>query len=299
MDFPAFNSFRNIGLEDRDTISGFAEKYCPLSCEYGFGCLFIYSQAYELKYSVFMDRLFILDMEEQCFYLPLGEYLPPEYLRAMILKFREHVPDIFYALVPDDYIEKFPKLKDFFEIRSYRDESEYLYSNMKMSELNGSCFQSHRYLISHFRRHHTDYTVEAVSSENVQLCIDLANLWTVQKGLMDDEDIIQELTTLKRLFEIWDKAGFEGIVIKTGGLIKAFSIFSRLNKTTYDIHFEKFDRKIKGLSQTLSVEVSRWLLGKCEYVNREQDVGLEGLRYSKMSYHPEKLIDVYCLIPKF
>lgn len=299
MNIPLFESFRRIEMKDGPVILAHNEKYSPFSSEYGSGCLCIYSQAYSLKYTISDDTLFVLDEDEECLYMPTGKAVPPETLKDIIIKYRQHIPDIYYGLFSGAYIETFPEVKDYFEITSYRDESEYLYLAEKLAELKEPCFETPRYLISYFKRHNEGYSLEFISSALRDECMSAAKLWTKQKDLEEDEDIIREHAVIERLFNVWDETGLEGIALKVGGCVKAFSVFSRLDKTTCVIHIEKFDRSIKGLLHTLNVEVAKYLRTKCKYINKEQDVGLEGLRYSKMAYRPEKLIDVYCLIPKF
>ena len=73
------------------------------------------------------------------------------------------------------------------------------------------------------------------------------------------------------------------------GKLTAFSIFSRLNDTTYNVQFEKADFRKKGAAQLINQETAKLLQDRCIYLNREQDLGVKGLRQAKMSYNPVRL----------
>ena len=75
----------------------------------------------------------------------------------------------------------------------------------------------------------------------------------------------------------------------------AFSIYSPLNGNMADVHFEKFDPEVKGIGQVINWETARALAGTTKYINREQDLGIEGLRQAKRSYTPEYILNAYFL----
>ena len=77
----------------------------------------------------------------------------------------------------------------------------------------------------------------------------------------------------------------------------AFSICSRVNSEQFTVHFEKNDPEFKGSGQIVNQETARALLPFGKYINREQDLGIEGLRHAKMSYRPLVLLRNCNLIP--
>jgi hypothetical protein len=89
--------------------------------------------------------------------------------------------------------------------------------------------------------------------------------------------------------------GLQGVKISRGDDMVAFSIFSPLNANMVDVHFEKFDPEVKGSSQVINWETAKFLSGKYKYINREQDLGIEGLRRAKQSYDPEYIVSAYFL----
>ncbi|MCP3898465.1 MAG: DUF2156 domain-containing protein, partial [Desulfobacteraceae bacterium] len=63
-----------------------------------------------------------------------------------------------------------------------------------------------------------------------------------------------------------------------------------------DVHFEKADVNFKGTAQVINQETAKYLQKKCRYLNKEQDLGIKGLRQAKMSYYPEMLFEPYGLV---
>jgi hypothetical protein len=86
-----------------------------------------------------------------------------------------------------------------------------------------------------------------------------------------------------------------GLIIFVKDRMVSFSIFSRQNQNMADVHFEKYDSEIKGSEQVMCWETAKYLLDKYEYINREEDMGIEGLRQSKRSYDPEFTVKTYKL----
>ena len=100
---------------------------------------------------------------------------------------------------------------------------------------------------------------------------------------------------MKKAFANFGELELQGLKIAQGRDLVAFSVFSRLSSNMADVHFEKFDPLIKGASQMIKWETAKFLAGKYKYINREQDLGIEGLRQAKRSYSPEYILSAYFL----
>ena len=98
-------------------------------------------------------------------------------------------------------------------------------------------------------------------------------------------DVFAEL----EVFTDLDELGLEGVMIFCGGKMTAFSVFSIFNGTCI-VHFEKYDRAVKGAAQAVNYETAKAVLGRCRYINREQDLGIEGLREFKKYLRPSRFL---------
>ena len=86
--------------------------------------------------------------------------------------------------------------------------------------------------------------------------------------------------------------GLEGGLIRVYGEVVAFTMGDRLNSDTYDVHFEKAYGELQGAYAMINREFARWVRAKhpnVRYLNREDDMGVEGLRKAKESYYPDYL----------
>jgi len=134
-----------------------------------------------------------------------------------------------------------------------------------------------------------------LTGDDLSIALDFARHIVETKPAKDLED---EFTAIERAFENFDRLGFEGIALWVKNRLVAFCVFSRLNHDTYNIQFEKSDIAFKGAAQVINQETTKYLRNKCVYLNREQDLGIKGLRQAKLSYEPERLIVPQTLIFK-
>ena len=109
------------------------------------------------------------------------------------------------------------------------------------------------------------------------------------------QELKEKLEALKVSLDCFEEIGFEGLVVVVDGKVIAFSVFSQFKDLVYDIHFEKADINFKGAAQVINQETAKYLKGKCQYLNKEQDLGIKGLRQAKMSYEPEIMFVPYGL----
>ena len=105
-----------------------------------------------------------------------------------------------------------------------------------------------------------------------------------------DPNLTLECRAIKNAFKYWDKLPLGGIKILIDGEIVAWSVFSPQTDNMVTVHFEKFDPAIKGCAQVINWETVKLIKDRYRYINREQDMGIEGLRQAKRSYKPEFMV---------
>ena len=127
----------------------------------------------------------------------------------------------------------------------------------------------------------------------------------VEAGWMEQPDEAEVSAMLKGTFAVsaafhgsYRELGLHGLSLLSGGNIEAFAIFSPINSDSWTVHFEKARSDCKGAAQVINQRTAQYLLGKCEYINREQDLGIPGLRQAKQSYLPDRMLKDFLLIPK-
>ena len=273
----------------------YLEKYGPRSCEYNFANLFCWQDAYQYSWRLFKGRLVVYDGLSQSAFMPLGEELSTEELVELsrYLVGNGLGPNI--GVVTREYVENHPELEVYYGISSQRDYAEYIYSTRALAQLKGNKLHKKRNLISQFKRRYPDYRILPMTEENKKHARALAYGLAKRRSPLS-RDLQNEMAALTRAFDSFSCLNLGGILIMVQDQVVAFSIFSPLRGTPiYDIQFEKADLNFKGAGQMINWATADYLADKCEFVNREQDLGILGLRQAKMSYDPHELLSIYSL----
>jgi hypothetical protein len=171
---------------------------------------------------------------------------------------------------------------------------DYIYSTQKLVDLQGNKLHKKRNLVNQFLALYPDYACLPLQASDLDDCLVLSEKWRRMRTCLE-LDFTHETSALKKALGNFSELELQGLKISHGGALFAFSIFSRLSSNMADVHFEKFDPLVKGASQVINWETAKFLAEKYKYINREQDLGIEGLRQAKKSYEPEYIVSAYFL----
>jgi len=290
--FPGFNQFE---LKDQALIQTYIDTFKPFSCEYNFSNLFAWQEAYQLSWTLYRERLLIYDEISQCAFMPLGKDFCSEDLVILSLHLKNMGLTPEFSLVTPDYLKKFPEIENYYIVKEEPDYAEYIYDVDKLCELTGTKLHKKRNLISQFKRSYPDFEVHLLKGQYKQEALGLAQRLMNRRN-RQSHTLDQEIRAIETSFDYFDQLNLAGLVITVENRVIAFCVFSELKHSTYDIQFEKSDMDFKGAAQVINHETAKFLRDKCQYLNREQDLGIKGLRQAKLSYDPEKLITTYRLI---
>lgn len=184
---------------------------------------------------------------------------------------------------------------DIYRISYNRDESDYIYTQEKLASLAGKKLHGKRNHIHRFEEQNPDWVYERISDKNEEDCARMAMQWCM-KNCMDEEDEIEydkidESRLVVYAIRHRDELGMIGGALRTGGKVIAVTLGERLTADTFVVHFEKAFSEIQGAYPMINREFVRHELADYTYVNREEDLGEEGLRKAKLSYRPDILLD--------
>ena len=287
-------ALRPVTPADRRAFTAHVERHTPLSCEYNFLNFLCWSKLYDNQWAEAPGRLYLHDNVSGNLLMPLGEDVTVEELRQCSRELAAHGRGAKIALVPDAFMAANPQVRELFDIEREEDFGDYIYSVRKMFELKGEKLHKKRNLVSQFQRLHPDHQV-VPARPLLDECLALAE--RLNRAL-DSETAVEELAALREVFSNFDAAGAEALALTVKGRLVAFTVFSRQSPALYVTHFEKADHEFKGATQAMTQATAAFLLDKCELVNREQDLGIPGLRKAKRSYCPELLHMTSLLTPK-
>lgn len=184
-----------------------------------------------------------------------------------------------------------------FEYKEMRDNFDYVYLLDKLVTLSGNKLHSKRNHINRFIKENPEWSFELISSDNLAECLEMNMEWcrlNSDKG--HDIEIAEECCAVRRCFDNFTNLGLEGGLVRVNGRVIAFTMGEKLNSDTYVIHIEKAFSEYAGAYQIINREFAAVIqknYPQLIYVNREEDMGLEGLRKAKLSYHPVKMEEKY------
>ena len=170
---------------------------------------------------------------------------------------------------------------------------DYVYNTSDLIHLTGKKYQAKRNHINRFMSvYGRRYAYEPYSPEMADSCMEVQDLWL---SAQEDSDALQgERDSVQRALYHASELGVVGGVILVDGKPEAFSIGERLTENMAVIHIEKASEKIPELFPLINREFATHAFSGLQWINREEDMGNEGLMKAKQSYHPARMIEKYC-----
>ena len=184
---------------------------------------------------------------------------------------------------------------DRFRFHSDEGSYDYVYNINDLAELAGKKYHGKRNHLNRFAEAYPSYTVTPITEENTPKVKAMLKEW--YRARLEENphaDYHMEAAAIEKAFSHLKEIDFEGLVLWNGEDVLAFTIASRLSRDTFDVHFEKA-RVDVGIAYTaINYEFARYIRERypeVRYLDREEDMGIEGLRKAKKSYHPHHLVE--------
>ncbi len=288
--------FKHISIDDREEYEKmlFADT-AGRGCEFSFTNLYLWGRQ-TIAHALGCTLMFSQFDRRSVYPFPLGDGDVKGALDAVITDSKERgIPCRITGVRPEqrEFIEKhFPGK---FRFHTDRGSYDYVYSIDDLAELAGKKYDGKRNHINKFRKKYPEYTVEPINSENIALAEKMAHEWYDAKTSENPEsDFHMEKAALSRAFRDYTALGLEGLLLVVDGRVIALTMGSRLATDTLDVHFEKALTGYDGAYAMINCEFAKYIREKyheIKYLDREEDMGLEGLRRAKESYHPHHLVE--------
>jgi hypothetical protein len=177
------------------------------------------------------------------------------------------------------------------EFHEHRDYFDYVYLSKELAELPGTKYSKIRNRLNKFRREH-QYTIEEISEENIMEVKAFLRRWCLWKDCESDLFLDHERKALLYSIAHFFELGLSGIAIRINENIEAISVFEGMDKDTAVVHYEK-GLDYNGIYKAINMETAKILQKNFTFINREEDMGIEGLRKAKLSYRPHHMVKVF------
>ena len=289
--------FKPISLDEIEIINDFIKKYPKENCDFNICTLFTWGLYFKLEYAIFKERLILFNPFYGYLLAPLGEEFTAQELFQINNCCEKIHKKVEIMVVSENYVNNTPDLSEFFTIYNDLDWNDYVYCLDSLVNLSGKKLAKKKNLISQFMRQYTDWEIKKVENNDFDELMDFAYYWK-SVHVEQNEYLEIEIEALKLALKNWEYLPNEGIKLYVDKKLAAFAIWSPHTNDMATVHYEKYDPIIKGAGQVINHETSLLLIDRFKYVNREQDMGLPGIRQAKRSYQPLRLVPFYRLKSK-
>lgn len=283
-------------LEDREVVDGWFRNYPGQSCDRTFANVYLWSRFYKVKYAVYRNVLIFEDTTEGCSYAwPAGELEDVRAVFPILEEWAREAGEAFhmYGVTKDQFASLDSWYPGRYQYTETRDYADYVYEAEKLATLSGKKLHSKRNHINRFKILYEDrWDYERLTEDNVEECFQMALEWRNLNEVDEDEEKNAEMSVTLNSLRLFRELQLTGGILRVDGKIVAFTLGEPLNEDTFVVHIEKALADVEGAYTVINQQfVEHEILGKYKYVNREDDVGQEGLRKAKLSYKPAFLVE--------
>lgn len=286
--------WKKVELSDRDAVNALI---CASGChgaDYAFANLYMWRNAYDPRIAFCGSRLLVGMPRWGVFAYPKGDGDVRPSMELLLDEAHSRGEKLVIRGLTDKTLEEFlPIYGERFEITEDRDNADYIYTVDKLCNLTGRKLSSKRNHIKHFEAA-GDWEFRAVTAADD---IEEARSFVARfYELKHDPELEAEAGAIAEMFANFETLGFLGGLLYQNGQPVAFTAGTRLDTEVFDTHFEKALPGVEGAYTMVNREFARLVHATFPEIgafNREEDMGIEGLRKAKLSYHPDILLMKY------
>ena len=285
------NDFVPIELDHKDEFAVFLQQDPPQVSELTFTNLFMWRLKYRPTWRIWADCLVIVMAPDGG--APFA--LPPVGLgnKAEALDFvADHLANLSseprICRVDQDFSTRFVDL-DRYAVQEDPDNHDYVYLRKDLAELPGKKYHRKKNHVNRFVKNHR-FEYRKMDQDLVDCVLRMQEDWCEMKECADNPDLFEEDRAVYEALTNFEELDFTGGAIVMEQKVEAFSIGEPLNLETVVIHIEKANPEISGLYAAINQLFCEEEWSQAQYINREQDLGVEGLRKAKQSYHPHHMV---------
>ena len=282
--------FKTPGIEEKELMEKYFNTYPTRSCERTFANVYLWCSYYKVTYAVIEDTLVFKSEEEEgtAFSFPAGTKENTKRAIELLIGYCKEKKIAFrmYNVTREQFEKLDTWYPDQYEIDYKREEADYIYETEKLIHLSGKKLHGKRNHINKFKEVHQNWSYETLSEQNKDQCIEMVYLWEKQNLCSEDEGKSEEVKVTVKALNMFQELGLKGGVLKLDGNVIAFTLGEEVKEDTFVIHIEKAFSQIQGAYPMINQQFASHECSSYQYINREEDLGKEGLRKAKLSYRP-------------
>ena len=287
--------FQKLDLSKKETYLSYLHSGTGQGCEYAFANLYMWGR----QRAAFVEGYLVLFSQfsrRSVYPWPKGTGDIRPVLDAIIHDAaRRGIPCRITGMGPEQSALLEQLYPGRFRIHNDRDGYDYVYAIDDLAYLKGRKYQRKRNHFNRFCQNFSHHSIAPIGPQNLSLVRAFAEDWFLRRQQEDPSaDLHMERSALKTALDHFTELDMEGLVLMAGDDMLAFTIGSPLSEDTFDVHFEKALSEADGAYTAINCLFARHLRSKyphIRFLNREDDMGLEGLRKAKLSYLPHHMVE--------
>ena len=293
--------YHELTLADKASFDRILSVLQPESSDLTFTNLFMWQYNYNLHSLYLQDLdfwvLLARPTQWKAFYLPpLGDWTDNRKLGAVLQKMRDWAEadgfEFRMRRIPEPLAQALERIDPALALTPEPNTSDYVYRAQDLITLAGRKYHGKRNHLNQFQRKYA-WEYQRMTPEIVEECLQSDKEWFNICGALERDGATDEEKAMALVMQNYAALGLTGGVIRINGRIEAVSVGERLTSNMAVILIEKanteFDGTYTGINQQFAADAWK----DFEFINREEDLGLEGLRKAKESYHPEKMVEKF------
>ena len=290
--------FQPVRLEDKALIERYTLHAGLDNCNFAFANLYCWHFAHHSAWALvegFLVIRFLTHGERLGYMQPVGE---GDWTRILPLLAEDAAANgqRFRMVGLDEAGKEQVRKTAPYAVESNRDLENYIYNADDLRNLAGRRYQPKRNHINRFTAQYPDYRYEQMTRAHIAQCIELELAWRRRQGWRDG-DVWTEQHAMEAAFAHFEELELLGGCLFVGEQLVAFTYGSAINDHLFDTHVEKADTEFDGAFTMINKLFAEHIPAKFTQINREEDLGIDGLRQAKLSYHPALLQPAYIALP--
>ncbi len=285
-------NFKQISLEKQSEYSKYFAKCPQKTSDYSFVNLWGWAKEYGLDWAWTDNLVWIRQtIPEILYWAPIGFWDGIDW-KSWFDEFSGRQTQ--FIRIPEKLLRVWKEsYEDRIVIEEERDNWDYLYSISELIELKGKRFHKKKNLLNQFRKNY-NFQFIPFNTETIHKAMTMQEDWCTWRDCESSDVLAAENNVVSRVLNSWEKLnGLIGGAIIVNETMAAYTVAESLSADMLLIHFEKGNTDFKGIYQAINQLFLENSGKNYVFVNREQDLGDEGLRKAKLSYHPADFLKKY------
>lgn len=292
---PIFPEFRPLEIGDGPVFHKLFRDHPPIISEYTFTNLFAWMYPYDFRISARNEMLVILttSCDKGGLYPPVGPW-DGKQIFELLKKAAELGRADHFHCADEKIVEALQPFASELEIINEPDQDDYIYLRDDLVHLPGNKFHDKKNLLRQFERKY-DANFEPLTVSTIEEALKFEHTWCKTRECEKDPGLSREKCAIFQMLSCFEVLRLNGASVRFDGKIIGITMGELLNEDTYVVHVEKADDSYRGIYQFINQRFASSIDPKYKWINREQDLGIPGLRRAKQSYNPARMGKKYTI----